>query len=269
MTAAEDDRRPLFGKRVLVTRTRAQSEGLSALLRERGAVPIAVPAIEIHPPPDPVPLARAVASFPSAYDLVAFTSANAVERFVAALTGEGRDAGAFGQAKIAAVGTGTADALARHGLRSDIVAKDSKGEGLAAEIIAHAEALGRKRVLLPRALVAREALPLLLRAEGFTVDVVPAYETRAPPAEALAALRADLDAGRIDAVTFTSGSTVENLADALGPDAAFILRGAKTFSIGPITTAAARQRGILVAATAPSPTISGLISALEGYFGSV
>ena len=260
------DRRPLLGKRVLVTRTREQSEGLSALLRDCGAVPIAVPAIEIHPPADPAPLARAVASLSTDYDLVAFTSVNAVERFFAALTAEGRDARAFGASKIAAVGTATAEALALHGLSSDIVATDARGEGLAHAILAQAAALGQKRILLPRALVARETLPELLRAAGFTVDVVAAYETRPPSREALAALRAELDAGRIDAITFTSSSTVDNLADALGPDAALSLRGAKTFSIGPLTTATATQRGIEVAATAASPTISGLISALEGYF---
>jgi uroporphyrinogen III methyltransferase/synthase len=230
-------------------------------------MPIVVPAIEIHPPPDPALLARALVSLSSDYDLVAFTSVNAVERFFAALTAEGRGAWAFGGSTIAAVGSSTAEALARRGLPPNIVAMDARGEGLAHAIVAEAAALRQKRVLLPRALVARETLPELLRAAGFTVDVVPVYETRPPSPEALAALRAELAAGRIDAVTFTSSSTVDNLADALGPDAALSLRGAKTFSIGPVTTATATQRGIEVAATAASPTISGLISALEGYFG--
>lgn len=261
------DRRPLQGKRVLVTRTRAQSEGMTALLRERGALPIAVPAIEIHPPPDPAPLARAIAVLASAYDLVAFTSANAVERVFAELERQGRDAKAFGATKTAAVGTGTAEALALRGITADIVAKDSKGEGLGAEIALQAGALGKKkRVLLPRALVAREALPEALREAGWTVEIVAAYETRPPPPEAMKALAADLEGGRIDAITFTSGSTVENLCDALGADAAALLGHARTFSIGPVTTATATQRGIQVTATANPHTISGLICALEAYF---
>ncbi len=262
------DRLPLSGKRVLVTRTRAQSEGMTALLRERGALPIAVPAIEIHPPPDPAPLARALRALATgAYDLVAFTSANAVEQVFAELERQGQDAKAFGKnTKTAAVGTGTAEALALRGITADLVAKDSIGEGLAEEIALQPAAFGTKRILLPRALVAREALPEALREAGWTVEIVAAYETRAPSPEAMKALALELEGDRIDAITFTSSSTVDNLCDALGAAAGALLGHARTFSIGPVTTATATQRGIQVTATANPHTISGLISALEAYF---
>jgi uroporphyrinogen III methyltransferase/synthase len=258
------ERRPLFGKRVLVTRAPQQATGTAALLRDYGAEPVVVPAIAIAPPGDPAPLARALSDLRcGAYAWVAFTSANGVERTWAALVASGSDARAFGAARIAAIGPATAVALTLHGLRADVVAKEFRGEGLAEELLrALAGDAATMRVLLPRAAKARDALPDALRGAGCVVDVVTAYETRPPGNETVAGLLAELGAGRVDAVTFTSSSTVDNLCDLLGPSAARLLERSRIASIGPVTSATARARGLRVDVTAAEFTVPGLVRAL-------
>ncbi len=215
---------PLFGKRVLVTRAREQAGSAAALLRDRGADPLVVPTIEIHPPSDPSAMIDAVTQMGDRYDWVVLTSANGVERLFAEVTRQGRDARAFGKAKIAAIGPGTAAALERCGLRADLIAKEHRQEALAAELLAELGLTpGPRRVLLARAEVARDVLPDTLRAAGCEVDVVSVYKTRSPPRALLEGLAALLDAGEIDVVTFTSSSTVEHLCDALEARAATLL----------------------------------------------
>jgi len=260
------ERRPLFGKRVLVTRAEAQAASAAALLRDAGAEPVVVPTIVLGPPADPAPLARAVADLRAgAYAWAAFTSANGVDHTWDAVVARGGDARAFGAARLAAIGPATAAALERHGLRPDVVAREFKGEGLAEDMLA---AMGKPpgRVLLARAAKARAVLPDALRAAGWTVDVVAAYETRSPPAEAVEALVRQLEAGTIDVVTFTSSSTVDNLCDLLGSRAVSLLAGPKVASIGPITTETARGRGLRVDVTAAQYTVLGLIQALAASY---
>jgi uroporphyrinogen III methyltransferase/synthase len=260
------ERGPLFAKRVLLTRTREQSEKTVGLLRARGAEPIVAPAIAIFPPKDPAKLEGAVARMGHS-GIVVFTSANGVARVGEELTRRAKDARAFGAAMVAAMGPGTAAALASRGIAADIVAKEFKQEGLAEEITRAAPT--GSVVLLFRAEVAREALPEALRAAGFEVEVVPAYETRpADPANA-AGLAAELEAGRIDAVTFTSSSTVQSMCDMLGPRAAELLGRACVASIGPITTETCRERGLRVDVTARTYTLLGLIEALEDHFSAI
>jgi uroporphyrinogen III methyltransferase/synthase len=261
------ERRPLFGKRVLVTRGTEQAGGAAALLREEGAEAVVVPTIAIEPPGDAEPLARALEGLRAGvYAWVAFTSANGVERTWQALEAASGDARSFGAARLAAVGRSTARALAGHGLRADVVAEESRGEGLAAAMLA-AGASGR--VLLARAARGRDALPEALRAAGCTVDVVAAYETRPAAGAAIEALAGELGAGRLDAVTFTSGSTVDNLCDAIdsyAPRAVDLLGRARLASIGPVTSAAIRARGLRVDVEAEETTVPGLIRALaESY----
>ncbi len=267
------EKRPLFGKRVLVTRAREQAGGTAALLRERGAEPLVVPTIEIHPPSDPQPLARAIAELRAGrYGWVAFTSANGVERTWEALVAAGADARAFGGARLAAIGPATARALERRGLVPDVVAKEFRGEGLAAEMLAALHGAGAaepKRVLLARAARARDALPQALRDAGCEVDVVAAYETRSPPPEALAALQRELEAERVDVVTFTSSSTVDHLCDWLGARAAALLAGPRIACIGPVTAETARARGLRVDVMAGEYTVPGLVRALETEAGSL
>jgi uroporphyrinogen III methyltransferase/synthase len=258
------ERRPLFGKRVLVTRAREQAGAAASLLRERGAEAVVVPTIEIHDADEMAPLERAVAAL-GTYHWVAFTSANGVERTWRAIVASGRDARAFGSARIAAIGPATARTLEEHGLRADVVAKEFRGEGLAEDML---RAIGgaRPRVLIARAKAAREALPEALRAAGCEVDVVAAYETRTPRPEVVERLAAELERSALDAVLFTSGSTVDNLCDLLGPRAPALLERTRVASIGPVTTAAAQRRGVRVDLTASPYTLVTLVDALEASF---
>lgn len=259
--------RPLFGRRVLVTRAREQAGSAAGLLRERGADAVLLPTIEIHAPSDPAPMIDAASAIDQ-YGWVVFTSANGVERLWGELRRQARDARAFGRAKVAAIGPGTAAALERYGLVPDVVARDHKGEGLAVELV-DAIAKGgepKPRILLARAEVARDVVPDALRAKGYEVDVVAVYKTRSPPRALLEGLSALLEAGEIDVVTFTSSSTVEHLCDALEARAAQLLARTCVASIGPITTETAKKRGLRVDVTAEEHTVPGLVAAIEKHF---
>lgn len=264
------DRRPLFGKRVLVTRAEGQAEDTARLLRRRGAEPVLAPTIVLRDPPDPARVTRAVREL-GTYDLVAFTSENGVARFFEQVRAEGRDARAFGRARVAAIGSGTAAALAECGITADIVPKSFVGEALAEAML---DAIGTgdggasaARVLIPRALVAREVVPDTLRAAGCTVDVVPVYETVPPPPDRRDALVGILEEREIDVVMLTSSSTAQNLCDLLGDRAPELLRGTLIASIGPVTSDAAKRRGLEVQVTAETSTLPGLIAAVEAHLG--
>lgn len=258
------EQQPLFGKRVLVTRARTQAAVTAELLQEHGADAVVVPTIEIHPPPDAAPLAEALARLRSgAYAWVAFTSANGVEMTWRALVEGGRDARIFGAAHLAAIGPATARALERHGLHADVVAAEFRGEGLAKDLLVALGETPSASILLARAARARDVLPQALRAAGHSVDIVSVYETRPPAAESVQALARELELGRIDAITFTSSSTVDNLCDLLGSAVPELLRSTRVASIGPITTASAVARGVRVDITARTYTVPGLVEALE------
>lgn len=305
------DARPLFGKRIAVFRPRDQAAETSRRIRERGAEPVAVPFIETVDPPDPAAFERALASMKS-YDVVVFTSANGVTAAFRRLRSMGLDARAFGAARVAAIGPATAQALAREGIRADIVAAEFRGEGLAEAIVREVgapprtEGARRPCVLVLRAMLAREALPDLLRTSGFDVQVVAAYETRPVSSEAIEAFGEDLEQGRIDAVLLTSTSIATQLGAVLrggvaestarveppstenassvaasgvaatseqGPGGARDrlgerLRGVVVASIGPITTEAATKLGIPVHVTANPYTMDALLDALERHLAS-
>ena len=174
-----------------------------------------------------------------------------------------RSAGAFASARVGAIGPKTAAALERRGIVADRVAKAYVGEGLASELIEGGE---RGRVLLARALVARDALPEALRQAGFTVDVVPVYETRPVAERGKAALRELFAARKADAILFTSSSTVTETLDALGPDAKTLLEAVTVASIGPITTATLAAASVRVDLTADVYTVDGLLDALQRHY---
>jgi uroporphyrinogen III methyltransferase/synthase len=249
--------RPLLGRRVVVTRSRAQAPGLSARLRAVGAEVLEVPVIEIADPSDGgAALARAVAGV-SRHDWVAFTSANAVERFFACV----RDARSLGGVAVAAVGPGTAAALAARGVVADLVPERSLAEGLveAFPVALGGAGAGGGSVLLPQAAAARPVLAEGLRAKGWAVEVVEAYRTvpaRVAPDAAAAAAKAD-------AVAFTSVSTVAHYLEAAGPQAVPPV----VACIGPVTAEAARARGLAVAAVAAEHTLDGLVAALVEALG--
>lgn len=263
------ERRPLFGKRVLLTRAKEQSASAAALLRDRGAEVVAVPTIEIRDPSDREPLTRALGALRAgAYGWAVFTSANGVERTWSALVAMGVDARAFGACKLAAIGPATARALESHGLSADVVAKEFVGESLASEMLG---ALRRDpvspRVLLARAAKARDVVPEALRAAGCRVDVVTVYETHAPPQATVEALVRELEQGRIDVALFTSSSTVENFCDLVGPRAVELLRRVRVATIGPVTRETARIRGLRVEVVAREYTVGGLVEALVESYG--
>ncbi len=260
--------RPLFGKRVLVTRPREQAGAAAAQLRELGAEPVVVPTIELRPPRNRGPLARAMRALRAGeYAWAAFTSANGVDATWDALVASGGDARAFGAVRLAAIGPATAAALEEHGLRADVVAREFVGEGLAKAMLKKMKGARAGRVLLARAAKARDVLPEALRKAGWRVDVVAAYESHPPRKASVARLAKDLAAGRIDAVTFTSSSTVENLCTVLGKRAPALLARTRIASIGPVTTETARKRGLRVDVMASEYTVPGLIRALAASYG--
>jgi uroporphyrinogen III methyltransferase/synthase len=259
--------RPLFGRRVVVTRARAQASGLSELLRAQGADVVEVPTIAIAPPADGGAALRRAAAEVGAYDWVALTSANGAERLLAELR-DGRD---LGGVALAAIGAGTAEVLRRANLVADLVPERSVAEGL---LQAFPPPPGDRpgRVLLVRAAVGRDVLPDGLRAAGWEVDVVEAYQTRAAPVS-----EADREAAAgADVVTFTSSSTVERYLEAMAGD----LAGPEGMAgpegpavppvvacIGPVTAATARAHGLVVDVEADVHTVAGLVDALVAHLG--
>lgn len=262
------DKKPLFGKRVLVSRAAGQAHAFARALRDAGAEPVELPAIRIVPPGDGAPLVRAVARL-GHHAWVLFTSENGVAACFAELARQRKDARAFGDARVGAIGPATAAALFAHGIAADVVPAEHRGEGLAAEVIArHGGPLTGAAVLLARAAVARDALPELLTQAGARVDVVEAYRTLPPEESDLARLRATVANREVDVVTFTSSSTVEHTVAALGADAAPLLAGLTVASIGPITTETAQRHGIRVDVSAADYTTAGLVAALERHFAT-
>ena len=246
------ERRPLHGRRVVVTRARAQASGLAATLRELGAEVVELPAIRIDPQLDKLEVTQAVESIAD-YALVCLTSPNGVDLLFEALREAGLDARALAGATVAAIGPGTARALAEHGVVADVVPERFVAETLV-EALAEIDVSGR-RALVARAAEARDVLPDALRERGAEVDVVALYTTvRETPDEA--AIEAAQGA---DYVTFTSSSTVRNLTEALGKR--FPL-GARIVSIGPVTSDAARDAGLEVHVEAERHDVDGLLAAL-------
>ena len=249
------DRRPLSGLRVLVTRTREQAGRLAAGLRSLGAEPVECALIETVPPVDWGALDAAIRRL-AGFHWVVFTSVNGVETFFARLALAGGDARALAGVRLAAIGPATAEALARHGLRADLVPHEYVAEAVASGL---GEVRGL-RLLLPRADIARPDLAQRLRAAGAVVEEVVAYRT-VPPAGLETRLREAM-AG-VDVVTFTSSSTVRHLVEALGREAAqTALERVTVACIGPITARTAQEEGLPVAVVAEEYTIDGLLAAL-------
>lgn len=258
------DRKPLFGRRLLVPRPYKQAADTAEAIRERGAEPVVLPTIEIGPAPDPAAL-REAARHVRDYDFCVFTSANGVARFFEALATVGLDARAFAHCRVAAIGPKTREALIPFGIKADLTAESFVGEALASAIL---EVGGVRRVLIPRAKVAREQLPEMLRGAGINVDVVPAYETRPAGAEHRDRLLELLERQELDVMLFTSSSTVDSMVELLGSEAATLLSRVTIASIGPITSATAARHGLEVAVTADVYTVEGLLDALERHYAA-
>ena len=254
---------PLAGRRVLVTRSRQQASTLVDALRAEGARPLVLPAIETQRRADPAAVAGAARKLGDGrYAWVAFTSAVAVDAFLDLLAEAGTDARAFANTRICAVGAATARALAARGLIADLVPGEATGEAAAAAMI-EAGSIRNEPMLLPRAEGAHPALPAGLEDAGALVEDLTLYLSAAPanpPADVLAAIQT----GAIDMATFTSSSTVKNLAQILGGDLG-TLGGAIIACIGPATANTARELGLEPDVVADDHSVPGLIAALRAH----
>ena len=248
------ERLPLFGQRIVVTRDRLQAGDLADPLEALGAEALLLPAIEIRDPSNPKPLDDAITRLES-YDWLIFTSANGVRYFVDALDKSPRDLRSL-KSRICAIGPATKAAVEALHLKVDLMPKEYVAESLL-EAFAE-ESLQSSRILLPRAAVARDLIPMELERRGATVDVVETYQTVVPAGLAEHA-RAILDR-KPHWFTFTSSSTVTNFIAAAGREA---LGKIKVASIGPITSATLREHDIQPTVEARPHTISGLVQALS------
>ncbi len=239
----------LAGKRIVVTRPSEQSGSMREMLETRGATVIEFPTIRIEPPLDPLPLQQALSKLHS-FNQIIFTSVNGVNFFWKYFDGPWPDS-----LRVAAIGPATAAALTTRGIRPDFVPSEYVAEALAGGL----GAIQNQTILLPRASGARPTLVELLLSGGAKVTSVTAYETHVnhPPDTAYAAL-----AQGIDAVTFTSGSTVTGFR-AVSPDPDIPVTAA---CIGPITAKVASMAGFKVGIVAKTYTMKGLITALDNYF---
>ncbi|MDX2452977.1 uroporphyrinogen-III C-methyltransferase [Desulfosarcina sp.] len=256
------EKRPLMGRRIVVTRAREQASGLVQRLTEYGAECIQCPTIQVGPPPDWAGLDRAIETI-GQYSWIVFTSVNGVDYFFRRLFENGLDVRALGHIKTAAIGPATADRLRTWGLKSDIIPESYRAESVVEAF--SATPVKGSRILLPRAMEARSVLPVELTRMGAMVDEVTAYETRQAENSA-ADLIARLTERTIDMVTFTSSSTVKNFHRLLPPDRVDrLMKGVSVASIGPITSQTARDLGFSVTIEADTYTVPGLIQAILNH----
>ncbi|HXI09415.1 MAG TPA: uroporphyrinogen-III C-methyltransferase [Thermodesulfobacteriota bacterium] len=255
--------KPLFGKRVLVTRALEQAGEFTRVLEREGAEPIAFPTIKTKPMPGWWGLDRAIKRL-STYDWAIFTSVNGVKYFFERIKALGLDLRELKGVKICAVGPMTAKAIGSFGLRVDLTPKEFRAESLI-------EALGKKgikgkRFILPRALKAREVIPTDIKRLGGKIDVVPTYKTVKPTKEA-GGLR-DLLLGKgVDCITFTSASTVTNFVSMFKrSELPELLSASRIACIGPVTAEAAKGYGINVDIMPKDYTIPALTEAMARYY---
>jgi uroporphyrinogen III methyltransferase/synthase len=253
----------LTGKTVLVTRAPGQAGEFSRLLRERGATVVEVPAIEIVAPLSWEDADRAIDRLPG-YDWLILTSTNAVEWFFRRVRERRGDLACLGGVRVCAVGPKTRAAIEAAGLAVELQPSVYRAEAL---IEAAGDGAWRgKRVLFPRAAEGRDVIPTEMRRVGADLDLVTVYRT-VPSPRGRDQLRSLLDAGTIDAVTFTSGSTVKNFVSLLDPVRLGRIAGRVVVGcIGPVTADAAHAAGLPVDALAKEATIPSLADALEERF---
>jgi uroporphyrinogen III methyltransferase/synthase len=258
--------RALEGRSVVVTRAAAQAQRFIQLLEAAGARVLAAPAIVIAPPSSWEPLDGALQTL-STFTWVVFTSVNGVAMVDRRLPACGLTWAAIGARRVAAIGPATADALAEHGVRADLVPREYRAEGLLERM--RALVTPADRVLLPRAAQTRDVLVVGLRQLGAHVTEVPAYVTRRGEA-GTSRLREALAAGTIDAITFTSSSTVRNFAELFTEDERRRWLSRPTIaSIGPITAATAAEYGMTTHVMPSEYTIPALARALVEHFARI
>ncbi len=256
--------RPLFGKRIIVTRAREQASDFRTLLAELGADCIEFPTIEIEPPPSWEPLDTAIRHLSTSYDWAIFTSVNGVRFFMERLRACGLDVRELKGVRLAAIGPKTAQALEDIGLRPDLVPGEYRAESLL-ESLSNVDLKGI-RFLIPRAMEARDILPDTLRERGASVDVVPTYRTTVPRergSEILERLRR----GEIHCITFTSSSTVSNFFSLFDKSGILpFLENVTIACIGPVTAQTATGFGLDVRIVPSEYTIPALAQSIRSYF---
>ena len=261
------DARPLFGRRVLVTRPQEQAVELTERLEEMGADAIEAPMIRIVPPDDYGPLDAACAGV-AEFDWIVFASGNAADAFIARLLAGPQDLRALKGVKLCVVGAATAERLAERGLKVDLTPAEYRAEAVVGAMAETGELRGL-RVLLPHADIGREMIAEGLRAQGASVTEVVAYRTVAVEAdrEGEPDIYRMLLERRIDVVTFTSPSAVRNFVRVLGAEpAADLLHTTLVASIGPVTADAAAQWNIKTTIMPETHTIPALVDAIVEYF---
>jgi uroporphyrinogen-III synthase len=250
----------LNGRRIVVTRAREQAGDLVRALQDLGAEAVLAPVIRIQPLENLGAL-RAALSGLSAYRWVVFTSQNAVQIVLDRLVAWGLTPRVFAATRVAAIGTATADVLRQRGLMPELVPDEFVAEALAEALIERSGgSLVGTRLLLPSAEDAREVLVATLSRHGANVENIPVYRT-VPVQTELRGLAADITGGRIDAVTFTSSSTVRSFCDLVGRAAATSDRFV-TATIGPVTASTARELGLRDIIEAEPHTVPGLVASL-------
>ena len=258
------ERKPLFGKRIVLTRAQEQAKEFSQLLAAFGAEPVEVPTIQIVPPASWHAIDEAITRL-GTYQWLIFTSVNGVGPFMDRLHAAGKDARALATLRLCAIGPRTAQELKTHGLTADLVPVEFQAEGVIAGL-AQVGVRGN-RILIPRAEVAREILPEQLRELGAVVEVIPVYRTIVPTVD-VAALTQQLQDGLVAALTFTSSSTVRNFVELFGgPEAVKGLVAQVAIAcIGPITARTAEEYGLTVTIMPTENTVPALADAIVKHF---
>jgi uroporphyrinogen III methyltransferase / synthase len=240
------DQRALEGRSIIITRQKSQAVNMAAILENAGARIIYCPTIEVVPPDSWSGVDEAIRRI-GVYDWIVFTSANGVRFFLERMGESGLDISIMNSLTCCAIGPATAAALQTGGARVDVIAGDARAEGVIEAVISRSGGRGKikgLRFLIPRAQVARDLLPTEIRKLGGIVDAVDVYKTIKPDLDSQAITRM-LEERQVDAVTFTSPSTVAHFADALARrDLVGLLGGVLIGCIGPVTAAAARQHGL-------------------------
>ncbi len=258
--------KPLFGRRVLVTRAREQAAELSRLLVEQGAEPVECPTIRIVPPDSWAELDKAIAGL-SQYQWLVFTSVNGVKPFMDRLRHRKLDGRAVAGLRLCCIGPRTAEALAEYGLRADLMPSEYQAEGLVEAM--KAAGVKGQRVLIPRAAVARELLPEQLRELGAEVHVVTAYRTVLPEVET-DRVKDLLRKQALHVLTFASSSTVRNFCGLFSgrDEMRRLTAGLVVACIGPITAKTAAEEGLSVTVTAHENTIPALVEAIVQHLST-
>ncbi len=260
------EKRPLYGKKIVVTRTREQASELVSLLEENGANCLEYSTINIKPVDDYRVLDDALKNI-SSYDWILFTSLNGVAYFFNRLFEQGMDSRSLGGPKLAVVGNATADELKKYGLVADLIPEIFTGEGLAQALLE--KKVSAQKILLPRAEIAQEILPQTLTENGALVTIAPVYKN-VPTKGRKEELREELTSGDIDLLTFTSSSTVTNFLTMIDPASTEelheLLKNTRIAAIGPVTAKTVEENGLTVDIQPERYTIADMVNAIVAYY---